>query len=94
MRQLAGAEGVVFVADLSAGERFLDPGNDRDVERQYNGFRVLHCLPVRTEGQPSAATRAVMRPAVMRGYAREAGFRSVETLPINNPWTAFYRLRG
>ncbi len=92
MRRLAGPEGVVLLADPAAGERFLDPGNDADVERQFYGFSVLHCLPVGMAEQPSAATGAVMRPGVLRGYARDAGFRSVEILPNDNPWTAFYRL--
>jgi len=44
--------------------------------------------------QPSAGTGAMMRPAVLWAYARDAGFRSVEVLPIDNAWTAFYRLHG
>ena len=94
MRQLVGAEGVALVSDPAAGEHFLDPGNERDFERQYYGFSILHCLPVGMNEQPSAATGAVMRPEVVRAYAREAGFNSVEILPSDNPWTAWYRLHG
>lgn len=94
MRQLAGLGGSVLVGDPRAGERFLDPSNDQDVERQFYGFSILHCLPVGMAEQPSAGTGAMMRPAVLRAYARDAGFHSVEVLPIDNAWTAFYRLHG
>jgi hypothetical protein len=33
-----------------------------------------------------------MRPATLRRYATEAGFRDVEILPINNHFWRFYRL--
>jgi len=39
MRQLAGPGGAVLVVDPRAGERFLDPSNDRDVERQFYGLQ-------------------------------------------------------
>jgi 2-polyprenyl-3-methyl-5-hydroxy-6-metoxy-1,4-benzoquinol methylase len=93
MRQLAGADGAVLVADPKAAEHFLDPGTNRAVERELYGFSVLHCLPVSMAEQPSAATGTVMRPDTMRSYAREAGFSSVDILPIEDDWTNFYRLR-
>jgi hypothetical protein len=42
--------------------------------------------------QPSAGTGTVMRPDTLRRYAREAGFRGVEILPIENEFFRFYRL--
>ena len=53
---------------------------------------MLHCLPVGMADQPSAATGTVMRPDTLRRYAREAGFRDVEILPIDNFFFRFYRL--
>ncbi len=53
---------------------------------------MLHCLPVGMADQPSAATGTVMRPDTLRRYAREAGFRDVEILPIVNFFFRFYRL--
>jgi hypothetical protein len=43
--------------------------------------------------QPSAATGTVMRPYTLRRYAAEAGYGSVEILPIENDFFRFYRLR-
>jgi hypothetical protein len=78
------------VADERVAEIFTAPGDD--IERFMYGFSVLHCLPVSREGQPSAATGAVMREAIMRRYAAEAGYRDIEVLPISHDWWRFYRL--
>jgi len=40
----------------------------------------------------SAATGTVITPATMRRYADEAGFGSVDVLPIENFQFRFYRL--
>jgi hypothetical protein len=65
-----------------------------DVERYMYGFSVFHCLPVGLADAPSVGTGTVMRPATLRGYALEAGFRDVEVLPLENPFFTFYRLGG
>ena len=44
-------------------------------------------------GDPgTAATGAVMRPATLRRYAAEAGFRDLEILPVKAEMLRFYRL--
>jgi SAM-dependent methyltransferase len=90
MRRLVGEGGTVLVADERVAEIFTAPGDD--IERFMYGFSVLHCLPVSREGEPSAATGAVMREAIMRRYAAEAGYRDIEVLPISHDWWRFYRL--
>ena len=94
MRRLAGEDGTVLIIKPKAGERFLDPANNRDVERWHYVFSVLHCLPVGMTEQPSAGTGTMMRPDVLRDYAQEAGFRAVEMLPVDDDWTSVYRLRS
>jgi hypothetical protein len=43
--------------------------------------------------QPSAGTGTVIRPSILRGYAEQAGFSSVEVLPIEDfSFFRFYRL--
>jgi hypothetical protein len=39
-------------------------------------------------------TGTVVRPSTLRRYAREAGFASVEILPIEHDLWRFYRLRS
>jgi SAM-dependent methyltransferase len=90
MRALLADGGSVLVADERVGERFSAPGDD--VERLNYGFSVLHCLPVGMAETPSAGTGTVMRPPTLRAYAREAGFGTVELLPIEHDFWQFYHL--
>lgn len=90
MRGLVGAGGTVLIVDERAAESFAAPGDD--MERLYYGFSILHCLPVGRVDRPSAATGTVMRPATLRRYAEQAGFRAVAVLPIENDFWRFYRL--
>ena len=92
MRRLAGKDGIVLIVDERAAETFAPEGNE--VERLLYGFSVLHCLPVGMVDQPSAGTGTVMRPGTLRDYAREAGFRDIEILPLENFFFTFYRLVG
>jgi hypothetical protein len=57
----------------------------------YN-FSVLHCLPQAMVFPDAAGTGTVIRPSVLRGYARDAGFAGVDVLPIEHPLWRFYRL--
>jgi 2-polyprenyl-3-methyl-5-hydroxy-6-metoxy-1,4-benzoquinol methylase len=90
MGNLAGERGAVLVVDERVGDVFTPTGTD--VERMMYGWSVLHCLPVGMADTPSAETGTVMRPDTLRRYAREAGFRTVEVLPIENYFFNFYRL--
>ena len=44
--------------------------------------------------QPSVATGTVMRPSTFISYATQAGFKSVDILPVENDFFRFYRLNG
>lgn len=90
MRQLAGDKGAVLVVDERVGDEFTPTGND--VEWMMYGWSVLHCLPVGLADHPSVGTGTVMRAGTLRRYAREAGFRAVEVLPIDNFFFRVYRL--
>jgi 2-polyprenyl-3-methyl-5-hydroxy-6-metoxy-1,4-benzoquinol methylase len=90
MKQLAGSTGTVLVVDERVGEFFSTSKND--VDWMMYGWSILHCLPVGMADKPSAETGTVMRPDTFRTYAREAGFNSVEILPIENYFFRFYRL--
>jgi hypothetical protein len=49
-------------------------------------------VDLRLRGEPPAATGAVMRPATLRGYAAQAGFRDTEILPVQAGTLRLYRL--
>ena len=90
MRSLTGEDGAALVVDERVAESFGAPSDE--IERLMYGFSVLHCLPVGMAEQPSAGTGTVMRPAILRRYATQAGYRDVEVLPIENDLWRFYRL--
>lgn len=90
MRRLAGDDGAVLVVDERVGESFSPAGND--IDWMMYGWSVLHCLPVGMSESPSACTGTVMRPSTLRGYALDAGFNSVEILPVENFFFRLYRL--
>lgn len=92
MRRLVGSDGTVLIVDERVPDAFA-PSGDEALRMTY-GFSVLHCLPVGMSGQPSAATGAVMRRAIFRRYAKQAGFTRIEELPIDHETFRFYRLGG
>ena len=83
--------GVVIVGDERTADEYGAPADD--LERLYYGFSILHCLPVGMIGEGAAGTGTVMRAATVEAFAREAGFGSVEVLPIENDFWRFYLLR-
>ena len=91
VREALAVGGSLIVVDERVAKTFSAPGDD--VERFMYGWSITTCLPDGRSRQPSRATGTVMRPDTLRGYAREAGFRSVEILPIENDFFRFYQLR-
>ncbi len=90
MRQLAGERGTVLVMDERVAETFTAPGDE--TEQLMYGFSLMCCLADGLSHQPTEATGTVMRPAVLQGYARRAGFAGIEVLPIEDDFFRFYRL--
>lgn len=90
MKRLAGSSGTVLIVDERVGDSFSTSKND--VDWMMYGGSILHCLPVGMAEKPSAETGTVMRPATLRTYALDAGFKDMEILPIENYFFRFYRL--
>ena len=90
VRESLAAGGSLIVVDERVAETFTAPGDD--LERFMYGWSITTCLPDGRSRQPSVATGTVMRPDTLRRYATEAGFGSVEILPIENDFFRFYRL--
>ena len=82
--------GAVLVVDERVAEDFHAPGDE--IERTMYGWSVTHCLPASMADGPSAAIGTVMRPGAVRALARDAGFRRVEVLPVDNDFFRLYRL--
>ncbi len=90
VRRLVRPGGTVLVMDERVPEEFTGPGDP--VEQLMYGISLLVCLPDGMAHGETAATGTVMRPDVLRDYARDAGFADVEILPIENDVFRFYRL--
>ncbi len=90
MRRLVKPGGTVLVMDENVGEEFGNVG--AFTERLFYGFSIAMCLPDGMSHQPSVGTGTVMRPSTFRKYASEAGFSSVEILPLEHDLFRFYRL--
>jgi 2-polyprenyl-3-methyl-5-hydroxy-6-metoxy-1,4-benzoquinol methylase len=89
-RGMLAQPGSVLVADELVAEEFTAPASD--LERYHYGWSVVSCLPAAMADPATAATGAVMRPATLRRYARQAGFRRVDILPLETETWRFYRL--
>jgi 2-polyprenyl-3-methyl-5-hydroxy-6-metoxy-1,4-benzoquinol methylase len=90
-REALGPGGVLLVAEEQVGDAFAGPA-DQD-ERRHYGWSLLHCLPASMTEPGSAATGVLMRPATFRQYARDAGFATVEVLPVDSVAFRLYVLR-
>jgi SAM-dependent methyltransferase len=90
MRRLARPGGTVLVLDEAVAGEFTAPGEQ--IDQLMYGFSLLCCLPDGRSHSPSAATGTVMRPALLRRYAQQAGFADVEVLPLDAGFFRVYRL--
>ena len=80
----------VLIVDERVSETFTAPADE--VERMMYSFSVLHCLPATMAESTAVANGTMLRPATVRDWARQAGYPTVDVLPIENPFWRFYRL--
>jgi 2-polyprenyl-3-methyl-5-hydroxy-6-metoxy-1,4-benzoquinol methylase len=89
-RGMLRGSGCVIVADERVDDEFTAPAS---LQEQYHyGWSVGACLPAVMGDPDTAATGAVMRPATLRRYALEAGFRELEVLPVEAGMLRLYKL--
>jgi SAM-dependent methyltransferase len=87
IRAAVRPDGAVVIMDEAVAEEFTPDADD--VERIMYGYSLFLCLPDSLSTPGSVGTGTVMRPAVLEGYARQAGFARAEVLPIED--FAFFR---
>jgi 2-polyprenyl-3-methyl-5-hydroxy-6-metoxy-1,4-benzoquinol methylase len=90
-RTALASDGVLLVADEAVAPSFTAPGDE--LERMMYGWSITHCLPAAMVEQPSAAIGTVIREDTVRSLAADAGFASVEVLPIDGGFFRLYALR-
>lgn len=89
-RRMVRDGGFVLVMDERTQERFTAPAGP--VERLFYGYSLGVCLPDGMSQPGSVGTGTVLRPDVLDGYARAAGFAGVKVLDVENDFFRFYRL--
>ncbi|MEV6605592.1 class I SAM-dependent methyltransferase [Kutzneria sp. NPDC051319] len=82
--------GFVLVIDERTDPEPTTPASQR--EQYLYGWSVISCLPDAMDTPDSAATGTVMRPETVRRYAAEAGFATIEMLPVGADKWSFYLL--
>jgi 2-polyprenyl-3-methyl-5-hydroxy-6-metoxy-1,4-benzoquinol methylase len=91
VRRALADDGSMLIVDERTRERFT--GEPDELEAYFYGWSIFDCLPTGMYEQPSAGTGTVMRPSVLEGYAREAGFTRFQALPIEHDTFRLYLLR-
>lgn len=89
-RALAAPAGGVLILDARVARAFHAPADE--IERFQYTTSVLHCLPACLADEPSHGTGTVLRPAVVAGFARQAGFTSCDELAIADRFHRLYWL--
>jgi 2-polyprenyl-3-methyl-5-hydroxy-6-metoxy-1,4-benzoquinol methylase len=92
IRRMLAPGAPLIVADERVEDSFTAPASE--TERIFYAFSILTCLPSAMVDTPSAATGTVMRTSTLERYAADAGFSSVEVLPIEHDFLRFYRLNA
>jgi 2-polyprenyl-3-methyl-5-hydroxy-6-metoxy-1,4-benzoquinol methylase len=87
-RALKAPAGAVLVLESRVAEAFRVPADE--IERFQYATSVLHCLPAGLVGDSAVGTGTVMRPAVVRAIARDAGFGTIRGHDLEND--RFHRL--
>lgn len=91
VRRSLTPDGFLVVMDEAAADSFTPDGDE--VERLLYGFSLFVCLPDSMSHNPTVATGTVIREATVRQIASDAGFASVDVLPIEDfGFWRFYRL--
>jgi 2-polyprenyl-3-methyl-5-hydroxy-6-metoxy-1,4-benzoquinol methylase len=91
VRRALADDGSMLIVDERTRERFT--GEPDELEAYFYGWSIFDCLPTGMFEQPSAGTGTVMRPSVLEGYARKAGFTRFQALPIEHDTFRLYLLR-
>lgn len=90
MRRMVRPGGWVVVMDERTEDRFAAPASAW--ERVLYGYSISICLPDGMSHPGSVGTGTVMRPDVLDGYARDAGFLAAQVMPVEHDGFRFYRL--
>src|SRR5690606_23395711 len=91
MRRATKPDGGTIVMDEAVAETFTAQASD--VDRLMYGFSLFVCLPDGLSAESSVGTGTVMRPYILRSYAKSAGFSDIAVLGTGEfGFFRFYRM--
>jgi hypothetical protein len=91
LHQAVRPDGAVVIMDEAVADSMQAPGDE--LEQVVYGYSMFVCLPDGLSSTPSAGTGTVMRKPILDSYAQQAGFSSVDVLPIEDfSFFRFYQL--
>ena len=88
MLRLVGPRGTALVMDERVDDEFCPRRRDPPADVWLQPAAGGH------DGAAVGITGTVMRPSTFISYATQAGFKSVDILPVENDFFRFYRLNG
>jgi SAM-dependent methyltransferase len=89
-RRLCSGSGVVVVLESRIPDDSRTPGDE--IERFQYATSVLHCLPAALVGEDAVGTGTVMRAAIVRRYAVEAGLLTCRSIDLDDRFHRLYLL--
>lgn len=90
IRAALNEDGTYLMMEPAASPRLEDNFSARGT--LLYGFSLLYCLPQSLENN-GAGLGALWGPMKAEELCRSVGFSRFETLPIDNPYSSFYRIR-
>jgi SAM-dependent methyltransferase len=91
IKQALAPDGVYVCLDINCSDR--TEGNVGPVAALLYGFSVLYCMTVSLAHGGRGLGTLGLPPAVLKELAAEAGFGSVEQIPMENPFNNLYVIR-
>lgn len=91
IRRCLAPSAPLVVMDEAVSDEFAGPANELD--RMMYAFSLFVCLPDGMSSAPSVGTGTVMRRSTLESYAKAAGYRGCDVLPIEDfSFFRFYEL--
>lgn len=91
IRQALRPDGVYICLDINCSDKLEE--NSGPLGAMFHGFSVLYCMTTSLARGGVGLGTLGLHPPKLRELCAEAGFRSVEQLPLENPFNNVYEIR-
>jgi SAM-dependent methyltransferase len=91
IRKALAPDGVYLMLEVNASDKLAE--NVGPLGTMFFGFSVLYCMTTSLAHEGAGLGTCGMHEPNVRAIATEAGFGSVERLPLENPFNVLYAIR-